>query len=459
MAKLQVFKLAFLLSLSLLFFQNCSHPFEPNFTLNSMEESSDSASLIPESESDPKADSSIPSVTPNSPSQASQTPTVVEKLEVQSLYLVSKNDLSIQYKLSNLLQVDITDWARGIYYIKADVSDNAALVEFTFNNIKNDEVNPPYTSSEFEPSDGGVYQVRVVAYADKEKSGAASEAKVVQFSVKAAPASPKKDLLFFGGYESNEGVLNSSTFDKHWGLLWKRAPTSHHEIVRNSENAFDGNSLRIKYPGKTLGSGVRVNYGSDFKKLGIGLRESAYLRYYVKFNKGWDWAITGKVPGLGGYKTVSGGDAVSGKDGWSMRFVWYDGEKVDPAIASLYAYIAGKGGVRKTSKYGYVFRLKDPKTQNPMSFPVDKWTCIELYVQLNEVGKYNGVVKAWIDGVLGADLNDLMYRTVDNEANKVGRMMFSTFFGGGNDNFAPSRDVYASFDNFAISETRIGCSK
>ena len=48
--------------------------------------------------------------------------------------------------------------------------------------------------------------------------------------------------------------------------------------------------------------------------------------------------------------------------------------------------------------------------------PLGKWFCYELMVKVNDLGKKNGEVKAWLDGNVVMDFPDLFIRSVDSLA-------------------------------------------
>lgn len=65
----------------------------------------------------------------------------------------------------------------------------------------------------------------------------------------------------------------------------------------------------------------------------------------------------------------------------------------------------------------------------------------------------DGVLQTWFDGEQVVDLDDLRFRDVDSFA--IDRFYISTFFGGGDATWAPTKDEYITFDDFIVSTTRI----
>jgi|GEM_PF-6384260 len=293
---------------------------------------------------------------------------------------------------------------------------------------------------------GTLYHYRLHA-SDAFGNVAATEDKTFSTPGSAGP-DPDGEDLFFGSFNTNEGALNSSSFASIWGLRWKTLP-SNGQLVSGASDAYQGRALKVRYPARTLGKNQRVAFASDFKKLGVGYRTSAYLRYYVKFHPGFEFVKGGKLPGLAGGEAITGGNPANGSNGWSTRFMWR--QNGTPVV---YGYLPGK----YAAPYGYDFKLKNQNSGQEDRLPVGEWICLEQFVQLNDVGQANGKIKAWLNGDLGVNVSDATFRTTNNDATKVGQMLFSTFYGGNTDDWAPSKDTHASFDNFIISDKRIGCN-
>lgn len=260
------------------------------------------------------------------------------------------------------------------------------------------------------------------------------------------------DYLFVGNFQN--GSLNSQEFRDFWGLRYGSFPNNG-QLVTNPDSAFEGQSLQVRYPANVLGSNQRVQFASDFDRLGVPNSEALYLRYYLKFHPGFDFGKGGKLPGFSGGEGRSGGQNVDGTNGWSTRYMWRRNNSGREYLV-VYAYVDGKYGDNYT--YGFDFEFMDQNTGESLPVPIGEWVCLEQYVRLNDLGSTNGQIKAWMNNELGVDVTDVQFRTVDNHATRIGELMFSTFYGGGDNSWAPSRETYISFDNFVISENRIGCN-
>ena len=244
----------------------------------------------------------------------------------------------------------------------------------------------------------------------------------------------RKDILFFSGFES-ESWFSS------WGLAWGPEPSDQGSIVMGSE-ALERRSLRVKYPKGTFSSGGGLQSLTDFGKLGLEPRESIYLRYYVRFEPGFDFVKGGKLPGLAGGKGNTGGHKPSGTDGWSARAMW----RADGKIVQ-YVYHPGQPG-----DYGEDFEWNFGGC--PRFFKPGRWYCLETYVQMNTPGKKDGVIRSWLDGEMALEIIHLRFRDVDSI--KIDKLYFETFFGGGDASWATPRDQFAYFDDFVLAENYIG---
>ena len=189
--------------------------------------------------------------------------------------------------------------------------------------------------------------------------------------------------------------------------------------------------LRVLYP--------KGSHGADAGGVGwrfsFGEHEAAELRYQLRFDENFDFVKGGKLPGLcGGPKTITGGDAVNGVDGFSARVMWRkDGR------GQAYVY-----HMHQPSKYGDEFDFPDD-----FRFVPGKATTIRLRVEMNAAGKKNGQLRIWADERLVVEKTDLQWRRGTTYG--VDSVLFNTFHGGGDASWAPVRDVWAEFSAFQVS--------
>ena len=152
------------------------------------------------------------------------------------------------------------------------------------------------------------------------------------------------------------------------------------------------------------------------------------LRYEVMPEGAFDFRAGGKLPGLGGGSVPAGGS--TDVDGFSGRLMWGAGGRL-----SFYFYrvTGGVGGI-DTGGYGtHWMWAADAKLQP------GQWNAIELLCDVatgETVGYLNGVEK-------GRQTLKYLWPTVD-------RHVFSVFFGGQGDQYAPLKDEYLSFRNMKV---------
>lgn len=242
----------------------------------------------------------------------------------------------------------------------------------------------------------------------------------------------RPDVLFFGGFESDPwpGV---------WGMAW--GPDGHGEVY-TGRGAFEGHSLQVNYSKDVYGPEGGFQFLTDFAKFPIPPEESLYLRYYVRFDPGFDFVKGGKLPGLAGGAANTGGHKPNGADGWSARIMWRAGGKI-----VQYVYHPDQPG-----EYGE--DLAWDQGGCPRYFTPGQWDCVETYVQMNHPGKKDGVIRSWLNGEKALEATNLRFR--DTASLKIDKFYFDTFFGGGDASWASPRDQKAQFDDFVIARGPIG---
>lgn len=205
--------------------------------------------------------------------------------------------------------------------------------------------------------------------------------------------------------------------------------------LRPDDGGGVGSMLRVRYP---EGS---INFGSadDDTPLGGAQFHAAFadskaacLHYRVRFQEDFEFNKGGKLPGLYAGEAPSGGDKVSGDDGWSIRLMW----RAD-GIGELYEYIYNKKG-----KYGL------SAGRGSFAFPRGRWIAIDLEVVENDPGRRNGQVRLWIDGRPVIEQHDIVYTTEAGDLPSEVGLMFSTFFGGSSSSWASPQDQHIDFADF-----------
>jgi len=169
-----------------------------------------------------------------------------------------------------------------------------------------------------------------------------------------------------------------------------------------------------------------------------------YLRYYVKFPAGFDFGRGGKLPGLygGPIGAESGGHHGAG---FSTRYMWRD-HHVSGSVsqcsrsapcAEVYLY-----SPQSTQGYG-----QDLGGQ--WQWQADgRWHMIE-----QRVDRSTGDITVWYDGSQVLNEPGVLG---DSSGVPFAGIMFSTFFGGHDTSWGPSRSEYAYFGDLAVGTRYIG---
>ncbi|MGQ7249847.1 polysaccharide lyase [Halomonas sp. V046] len=196
-------------------------------------------------------------------------------------------------------------------------------------------------------------------------------------------------------------------------------------------------ALRVGYPEGTSSPGDTEVGGAGFYSApeGFSGRDHACLRYAVRFEDGFDFVKGGKLPGLYGGEAPSGGDKVTGENGFSLRYMWRENGQ-----GELYEYVADSRESDDDSDYG------DSVGRGLFSFPTGQWVTLEQEVILNDPGQENGVVRVWVDGRPVLEQQGMVYRTSDDVT--IDGLMFSTFFGGHGKDWRTPHDQHADFADF-----------
>jgi hypothetical protein len=194
----------------------------------------------------------------------------------------------------------------------------------------------------------------------------------------------------------------------------------------------EGRCLKVKYPkGGYDSKPSGAQWVTDLK----GNYQELYMSYYVKFATGFSLDKIGKLPGLGGGLDYNDQEK---ETEWSGKLMWRIG-----GLIQFYLHQP------LTNEKQYFWDMNGSTSK----FETGKWYHIEIHYKLNTVGKANGIMEAWLDGVLSSKYTNIQFRS--NSSVGINRLFFSTFFGGGAES-APTHDDYSWFDEFVVSKSRIG---
>jgi len=216
------------------------------------------------------------------------------------------------------------------------------------------------------------------------------------------------------------------------------------EIVTTSVNpeiVADGKRKVLMLPFKKgkFGEGDKASW---HKKLDKSCDE-LYCQYKVKFGKGFDWRLGGKLPGFAGGDKPGGGR--HSDKGFSSRVMWREKGEMHQ-----YDYYPKDG-----SHYGRGYWWNDlcSKKMERLKFEPGKWHTIKMKIKMNNNWKDPGHIITWLDGKL-ALYQDVKWRPKGSKYG-IEWFMFTVFFGGNDESFAPKRDSKIYFDEIIISDKDI----
>jgi len=196
------------------------------------------------------------------------------------------------------------------------------------------------------------------------------------------------------------------------------------------------NSLRVLYPKGNFGPhGTGVQTPIKFEP-----QEEVYMCYSLRFSENFTYGTTnfgGKLPGLATGKLCCGGQTCNGENGFTARFMFHEN-----GVLLLYLYHMDKPG-----KYGHVFKVYN-EDGSLFTFNKGQWYTITERVKINTGNNFDGEVQCWLDGREVLALDSIRFV---NNGDKIDNLFFSTFHGGGSNEYAPIEDCYIWFDDIIIS--------
>lgn len=199
----------------------------------------------------------------------------------------------------------------------------------------------------------------------------------------------------------------------------------------------EGRSMQVQYPRGGVGPGP----GGAQWMMSLGTRfDELYCAYDVRFATDFNFVRGGKLPGLVGGRANTGGNKPNGTDGWSARMMWRSrGDVVQ------YVYHPDQ-----PTEFGEDFPWN---LGGQRAFRPGNWHRVEHRIVMNRPGQRDGIVQGWFDGALALDRRDVRFRHVDTFA--IDAFYYSTFFGGSDPSWAPSKDERVDFDQFVIATGRL----
>lgn len=266
------------------------------------------------------------------------------------------------------------------------------------------------------------------------------------------------------------------------GISQQRVKITEFKDHNNKANKL----FEIRYPKNKFGP---WQTGATWKMRFSGLdKNQSYnalsLEYKVKFKKGFLYdrvgLFGGKLPGLMGGESISGGATADGKNGWTSRLMW---GQLGRGLGYIY-YPDMKNDtynqkacprygldhelcVIKRNKYFTFDSNSDRKCisewasdEHEFRFKTERFYKIKQKLTMNTLpelgldgetkeGNRDGEIKIWLDDALVLDCTNMRFRDVPELG--IDSLIFSTFFGGNTpESSAHPHDEYIYFDDFIV---------
>lgn len=257
------------------------------------------------------------------------------------------------------------------------------------------------------------------------------------------------------GIARDPAVIMATGFESpSWRADWSFVNATSHadRIDRDDKRRFEpfiGRALRVEVP---EGDNLGLDMGFDFKEKTGSEPEEIYFRYYLRFAEDWDPVVDGgKLPGLAGTygKAGWGGRRADASVGWSMRGQF---NRAPSAANPLHGMIT-------IGTYAYHAAMEDDfgdhwywMKDGLGLLERNRWYCVEQYFRVNTLGSRDGILRAWIDGALAFQKEDIFVRDVPSI--KIEQVWMNVYHGG----TAPAaRSMHLYIDSVVIARKPIGC--
>ena len=233
------------------------------------------------------------------------------------------------------------------------------------------------------------------------------------------------------GVHANDGVLFRQNFENEandWDFDDYNNLINYQSYI--SQGMEYGRMIKVSYPPHEWGS-PRVQKKFDLGDGNEQIKE-ATLSFDFKLHSKFEFVRGGKMHGLGGGTATMGCDPID-PDGWSTRMMWRAN-----GLPELYVY-------HQDRKY----RCGDFYNPSNFFFAPDSWYRIDIQIKMNSSpASKDGRALLYIDGVKQVEVNGLH---LSGNANvNIDKFLFSTFYGGHDPSWSPSKTTYVYYDNFTV---------
>jgi hypothetical protein len=201
------------------------------------------------------------------------------------------------------------------------------------------------------------------------------------------------DFVIFHSHDFENNTLGSyNNIEKRrdWGNLDYDNRPGYPQIVN-----FDGGKrIWNNYP---IGSKGLQN-GADFGAEIQNLSEEVYYSFRLYYEPGFDFYISGKLPGFRMQPSISAGTGLNPGNNGAVVYLQVD--QLGRMNWNVYHH-------KMTTKFGE--RMGSP--YNFYTIETGKWIDVTYRIVLNTPGVANGILQVWIDGELKNTATDVLLRT------------------------------------------------
>ena len=257
-----------------------------------------------------------------------------------------------------------------------------------------------------------------------------------------------KHVLYYEDFDDNQ--WRDKWGISYWGSTYRITDQNKHEsFIPLNKSALEITIAKGKH------SGISAHY--PLKNMPFNTSKEikfAYLRYNLQLGSSWSLSTSGKLPGFAGiYGNTSdragwGGRKSDGTNGWSARGM------ITPSLSNenILADRTPIGSYIYHADMKYPYGDEKPWTLNDISvLKKNVWYTIEQYVHMNTLGKNDGVLKAWVNGILVYSQNNIRY--TDNPLIGIESVWLDVYHGG---NATAPKDLTLFIDNLVVASTYIG---
>lgn len=162
--------------------------------------------------------------------------------------------------------------------------------------------------------------------------------------------------------------------------------------------------------------------------------DEIYLRYYIKFSKGWGWSGVNFHPHMTHFMTTENPAYQGPAASHLTTYIEPCNGKLRLAAQDIQNKDAPHGLTQGPLKGGYNGSLYDSKET---VFADDRWYCVEAQFKLNTLDMANdkanadGIVRGWVDGKLVVEHTDVILRSTDFPKMKFNQFIMAPYFGPG----------------------------